>query len=212
MCIRDSDNNQWNLAANVRYTEPISEKSQLMFEYKASYQQEESTKETFDFEEGTQDFDTFNEDLSNVFSNDYFSQSVGSGLRFRSGKWRYMAGANVQWAELLTEQTLPYEAMTENNFLNVLPMVRLSYRPSKSEDFRMMYRTNTDLPSISQLQNVVDNSNPLQLSVGNPNLLQAYQHSLRGRYSKTNTEKSSVFFATLSGTLTNDYILSLIHI
>ena len=200
------DNNQWNLAANVRYTEPINEKSQLLFEYKASYQEEESTKETFDFEEGTQDFDTFNEDLSNVFSNDYFSQSVGSGLRFRSGKWRYMAGANVQWAELLTEQTLPYEALTENNFLNVLPMVRLSYRPSKSEDFRMMYRTNTDLPSISQLQNVVDNSNPLQLSVGNPNLLQAYQHSLRGRYSKTNTEKSSVFFATLSGTLTNDYI------
>ncbi|MEM1120249.1 MAG: TonB-dependent receptor [Bacteroidota bacterium] len=200
------DNTQGNLATNVRYTEPIGEKSQLMVEYRASYQQEKSDKETFDFEESTQGYDAFNEDLSNVFSNDYFSQAVGSGMRFRSGKWRFSAGANVQWAELLTEQTLPYDAMTENNFVNVLPMARLSYRLSKSEDFRMMYRTNTDLPSIDQLQNVVDNSNPLQLSVGNPNLVQAYQHSLRGRYSKTNTEKSSVFFAMLSGTLTNDYI------
>lgn len=200
------DNNQWSLSTNVRYTEPISEKSQIMLEYQASYQQEESTKETYDFEESTQEYDAFNQDLSNVFSNDYFSQSVGSGLRFSSGKWRLMAGGKVQWAELLTEQTLPYEATTDNNFLNVLPMAMVSFRPSRTEDFRMMYRTSTDLPSIEQLQNVADNSNPLQLSIGNSNLLQAYQHSLRGKYSKTNTEKSSVFFAMLSGTLTNNYI------
>lgn len=200
------DNNQWNLAASVQYTEPINEKSQLMLDYKASYQQEESTKETFDFEEASQDYNAFNEDLSNIFSNDYFSQSFGGGYRYKSGDWRLMARANVQWAELLTEQSLPYQATTENNFLNVLPMAMLSYRPSRTENFRLMYRTSTQLPSIEQLQNVVDNSNPLQLSVGNPNLLQGYQHNVIGRYSKTNTEKSSVFFAMLSGSLTNDYI------
>ena len=200
------DNGQWNVAADVRYTEPINEKGMLMVDYKASYQQEESTKETFNFEESTQSYNVFNEDLSNVFSNDYLSHSLGGGYRYRSGNWRWMARANVQWAELLTEQSLPYEATTENTFLNVLPMAMLSYRPSRTEDFRIMYRTNTNLPSIEQLQNVVDNSNPLQLSVGNSNLLQAYQHSLRGKYSKTNTEKSSVFFAMLSGTYTNDYI------
>lgn len=200
------DNNQWNLVASVQYTEPINEKSQLMLDYKSSYQQEESTKETFDFEEASQDYNAFNEDLSNIFSNDYFSQSFGGGYRYKSGDWRLMARANVQWAELLTEQSLPYQATTENNFLNVLPMAMLSYRPSRTENFRLMYRTSTQLPSIEQLQNVVDNSNPLQLSVGNPNLLQGYQHNVIGRYSKTNTEKSSVFFAMLSGSLTNDYI------
>lgn len=200
------DNNQWNLAADVRYTEPINDKSQLTWDYKASYQQEESTKETFDFEEDTQEYDLFNGNLSNVFSNDYFSHSLGGGYRFKSGDWRFMTRANVQWSELLTEQSLPYEATTDNDFLNVLPMAMLSYRPSKAENVQVMYRTSTDLPSIDQLQNVVDNSNPLQLSVGNPNLLQGYQHSLRGKYSKTNTEKSSVFFAMLSGTYTNNYI------
>jgi hypothetical protein len=200
------DNHQWNVSTNVRYTEPISQQGQLMVEYQASYQQEESTKETFDFEESTQEYSLFNENLSNVFSNDYFSQSLGGGYRFRSGDWRGTAGAKVQWAALLTEQTLPYNATTDNSFLNVLPMAMLSYRPSRMEDIRILYRTNTNLPSIEQLQNVVDNSNPLQLSVGNPNLVQANQHSLRGRYSKTNTEKSSVFFAMLSGTLTENYI------
>jgi hypothetical protein len=53
---------------------------------------------------------------------------------------------------------------------------------------------------------VIDNNNPLQLSVGNPNLLQAYQHSGVVAYSKTDTEKSSIFFAMLAGSFTNDYI------
>ncbi len=202
------DNHKWNLATNVRYTEPITEQSLLMLDYKVSYQQEESTKEVFDFVETTKVYDSFNENLSNVFSNDYFSQSLGGGYRFRSRAWRLMARANLQWSELLTEQTLPYNATTENKFLNILPMAKFSYRPSETEHFRLMYRTNTELPSIEQLQNVVDNSNPLQLSIGNPNLLQGYQHNLMGRYSKTNTKKSSVFFAMLSGSLTNNYIAS----
>ena len=202
------DNNKWTLATNVQYTEPLNRKGLLLLNYKANYQQEESTKETFDFEESAEDYNLFNKDLSNVFSNDYFSQSLGGGYLYRLRGFRtiMMVRANVQWSKLLTEQTLPYEATTENNFLNVLPMVMFIYRPSRTENFRLLYRTNSQLPSIEQLQNVVDNSNPLQLSVGNPNLLQGYQHNLIGRYSKTNTKKSSVFYAMLGGSLTNDYI------
>lgn len=206
------DNHQWNLATNIQYTEPIGEKSQLLLNYRGSYQQEESTKETFDFEEETQTYNLFNDNLSNVFSNDYFSQSLGGGYTYRSGDWRLMTRANVQWAQLLTEQSLPYEATTDNEFWNVLPMAMLSYRPSRTENFRLMYRTRTDLPSIDQLQNVLDNSNPLQLSVGNPNLIQGYEHSFMGRYSKTNTEKSSVFFTMIGGSFTNDYIANSIYL
>jgi len=200
------DNNSWSLSTDIRYTEPITEKSQLMVDYKASYQQEDSNTETYDIDSDSELYDIFNEDLSNVFSNDYFSQEVGSGVRYRNGDWRMMGRAAVQKAELLTDQSFPYEASTQNDFLTVLPMAMVSYRKSRTENVHMMYRTNTSLPSLSQLQNVIDNSNPVQLTVGNPNLVQAYQNTLRGKFSKTNTEKSSVFFGMLSGTLTNDYI------
>lgn len=206
------DNNQWNLATSIQYTEPIGEKSQLLLDYRGSYQQEESNKETFDFEEEAQAYSLFNENLSNVFSNDYFSQSLGGGYRYRSGDWRLMTRASVQWAQLLTEQSLPYEATTDNEFWNILPMAMLSYRPSRSENFRLMYRTRTELPTIDQLQNVVDNSNTLQLTVGNPNLVQGYEHSFMGRFSKTNTEKSSVFFTMIGGSFTNDYIANSIYL
>jgi len=76
----------------------------------------------------------------------------------------------------------------------------------REKSLRVFYRSSTQLPSIEQLQNVVDNSNPLQLSTGNPNLNQSYSNRLFVRYQGTNAEKSRVFYVMLSGTLTNDYI------
>lgn len=200
------DNKSWNLSGDVQYTEPISEKSQFLVNYKASYQQEESNKETFDFEEAAQKYTLFNEDLSNIFSNDYLSQSIGTGYNIQMGNWRLNTRANLQWAKRLTEQTLPYQATTNNVFFNVLPMATLAYNPSKSNNFRLMYRSQSQLPTIEQLQNVINNTNPLQLSIGNSNLVQGIQHNLFARYTKTNTEKSSVFFAMLGGSLTRHYI------
>src|SRR5690606_25319624 len=61
-------------------------------------------------------------------------------------------------------------------------------------------------PSVNQLQDVIDNSNPLRLSAGNPNLKEANQHRFRLRYNATNPEKSTTFFATVGGNMTRDYI------
>ena len=83
-------------------------------------------------------------------------------------------------------------------------MLRVAF--SKQENLRFMYRTNTQIPTVQQLQNVVDNSNPLQLSVGNPDLDQSFNHRLFLRYTKTNLEKASVFFVMVSGNFTDNYI------
>ncbi len=53
---------------------------------------------------------------------------------------------------------------------------------------------------------VVDNSNPVQLSIGNSNLDQEYHHNLFIKYSATNSSKNSMFFAMLSGSFKNSYI------
>jgi hypothetical protein len=202
------DVNSWNVSTNFNYTEPISETSQLMLEYRASYQQEESDKKTYDFSEATQGYDDLNQPLSNVFSNDYFTHRPGLGYSYRKGRdLMVMARASFQYAKLLNDQTFPQMLETEQTFSNLLPFAMLRWDiDGRQKNMRIFYRTNTDLPSISQLQNVVDNTNPLQLRVGNPNLKQAYSHSLFWRYQATNTEKSTVFFAMLGGSLTNDYI------
>lgn len=202
------DVNSWNAAANFNYTEPVGEAGQIMVEYRASYQQEESDKKTYDFSEATQGYDDLNGPLSNVFSNDYVTHRPGLGYSYRKGRDLMIMGrAAVQHAKLQNDQTFPQTLETEQTFTNFLPFAMLRWDiDGRAKNLRVFYRTNTDLPSIEQLQNVVDNANPLQLKVGNPNLKQAYSNSLFMRYQATNTEKSTVFFAMLGGSMTSDYI------
>ncbi len=201
------DVQSWNAAANLEYTEPLTQFSQLLLNYKYSYQQEESDKLTYDFWALTGGYDLLNSTLSNVFSNDYITQSGGVGYNYSKGNdFNWNLRANYQWAELANQPEFPAGPSTTVQFKNVLPSAFVRYNISKQRSFRFFYRTNTQLPSISQLQKVVDNSNPLQLSTGNPNLVQSFQHNLFTRYQATNTEKGTTLFAMLGGGLTSDHI------
>ena len=68
------------------------------------------------------------------------------------------------------------------------------------------YVSSTNEPSVSQLQNVIDNSNPLFFSVGNPELDQSYSHSLMLRLNKVNTDKNTSIANFTRVQATNNYI------
>lgn len=201
------DVNSWNVSSNISYTEPLTENSRVEFSYRASWKQEESDKYTNDFLEATGGYDLLNEQLSNVFSNDYFTQRGGIGYSYNKGRDLYFtARVNYQWAKLANEQTYPDELDSEQSWKSILPFAMLRYNIRQGTNLRVFYRTSTDEPSVEQLQNVIDNSNPIFLSTGNPNLGQSYRHSLFVRYQSTNVEKSTVLFAMVGGTVANDYI------
>ncbi|MBI5915737.1 MAG: outer membrane beta-barrel protein [Bacteroidetes bacterium] len=197
----------WNTSANLEFTEPVTENAQLLLNYRASWQQEESDKLTYDFWNLTGDYSLLNEQLSNVFSNDYFTQQGGLGYNYSKGRdLNWNVRANYQWAKLINQPEFPEGADTERTFKNVLPSAQLRYNLDEERNLRFNYRTSTQLPSIDQLQSVVDNSNPLQLKTGNPALAQSYKHDLFMRFQSTRAEKSTVFFAMLGGSATSGYI------
>lgn len=201
------DVNNWNIAGNVEYTEPVGANGQLLFNYKHSYQQESSDKRLYDYEESTGGYDLLNEPLSNVFSNDYQTEQGGFGYNYSKGReFNVSARVNTQWANLANDQTFPQQTFFDTRFFNVLPSASFRYNLDKNRNFRLNYRSNTKLPSVDQLQNVVDNSNPLQLTAGNPNLGQAEQHNLFLRYQGANPAKSTTIFFMMGGSITLDYI------
>jgi hypothetical protein len=107
---------------------------------------------------------------------------------------------------LTGDQTFPLSFGVERDFQSVLPRAMFMYRPSRSNNLRIFYRTSTNTPSISQLQNVINNTNPLQLSSGNPNLKQSYSQILVARLNATNAETGRVFMGFVSLNQTSDYI------
>lgn len=196
----------WEIESRASYTEPLGKEGLVQFDYEASYQKGESEQETFDFEESSQAYRLFNPALSNTFSSNYLAQRAGMGYRMRGEKAMLFARVHYQWAQLEGEQVFPVADQLSRNFYNLVPGAFFRYEFSKQSNLRAGYRASTNPPSVSQLQEAIDNSNPLQLRTGNPDLEQNYSHRLFARYSKTNTEKSTVFYAMLSGQYSDNYI------
>jgi hypothetical protein len=87
-----------------------------------------------------------------------------------------------------------------------LPFASVRYKISNTKNLRAFYRSNTNAPTIMQLQEAVDNSNPLQLNVGNPGLKQEDSHRFNIHYAAPNPEKNRMFFSMLSMSYTHNYI------
>lgn len=193
-----------NLSGNLTYTEPVGKKSQLMLTYNPSYNYTNSDRETFNNSgAGYTDLDT---SLTNTYENRYTTQRGGLGYRYNDSLYNLMVSLNAQSATLDGDQTFPYPLQIKKNFTNLLPSAMFNYRFSRGENLRVMYRTSTNPPTINQLQNVVDNSNPLLLRTGNPDLKQDYTHSLSLRYGKTNTQKGTGLFIFASANYINNYV------
>lgn len=203
------DVSSWTGSANIDYTEPLGKNDQLQFSYRGSYRQEESDKLTSDLDPMTGDYSLQNDQLSNFFSNDYWTHSAGLGYSYNQGRdLNLMVRANYQWAWMTNDQLLPTVARFTNTFRNFLPFAMLRWTPSRQVNVRIFYRSNTDLPSIDQLQNVLNNQNPVQLSIGNPDLAQSVSHNLYLRYQKTDPARSTVLYLMGSGGITNDAMVN----
>ena len=71
---------------------------------------------------------------------------------------------------------------------------------------RLFYRTSTNTPSVTQLQDVVNPNNRPFLTAGNPDLKQQYSQFVNTNYTYTNTAKGIVFVANLFAQKIDDYI------
>lgn len=206
--IGDNDSDRQSYEANLSYTEPIGAKGQLQIDYQPSISNSYSGRTTLAFDPLSELYNRVDSILSNEFENEVFKQQLGVSYRLRGKKTMFSLGLEGQQERLLSEQLFPLNNEVRQDFYNLLPNAMFTYTPSKTKNLRMFYRTRTNTPSIGQLQNVIDNSNPLQLSGGNPELQQEVRHFVISRYSITNPEKANTFYAFLFAGITENYISS----
>jgi len=204
--VYNTKSNGYTLSSSINYTEPITSKSQLQIEYRPSLTNNIADKQTYDRDTIADTYTDFNNLLSNKYNNTYTSHTGGLSYRFNNEQFNFMAGVNGQYATLEGEQEFPYVFSLSKDFQAILPQAMFNYKFSKSKNLRIMYRTSTNAPSVSQLQNVVDNTNPLLLTTGNPDLKQDYQHRLILRYGATNTKTARNFFVFAFANFANNYI------
>lgn len=181
-------------SSNISYTQPLDSNSILQLNYNPSENYNNTNRRTFNYDSTLGGYVLFDSALSNQYEDTYITQSFGLSYRLNHGKKYYlMLSINPQYATLIGQEQYPTSGQIQRSYTSVLPRIIFNYRFSQSKNLRFMYRTNTTPPTISQLQNVVNNSNPLLLNTGNPNLKQDFEQSFIARYGATNSNAGTTF-------------------
>jgi hypothetical protein len=198
-------NEGFNYRVNLTFTEQLSKNAIGTFGYQVGNNATASDQKTFQIDEERKALlDTA---LSNEFDNKFITQRLRSGYAYNKEAWSVNVNMDYQNARLDNEAFFPVPGTFNRSFNNFLPSANLNYRNRKTGfSWRVRYRTSTNEPSVNELQNVVNNQNPLNLRVGNPDLGQSYNHNIFANISKINLEKSRTLFLFVTHSVTSDFI------
>ncbi len=191
----------YRLQAN--YTEPIAQKTFLQFTYQFQNFDQESEKLFFDVQDS--DELRLNEDLSLAFQSDYTYHRGGLRWLMPGKKSNLVLSVEAQNAHL--DGFAPEEDFAiQRDFFNFLPSIRWRYSFSNAKRLNFSYSTSVREPSLQELQPLVNNSNPLVIYTGNPNLRPEYVHSLAFNYFLFDAFSFTNFFATVNARYTRNKI------
>jgi hypothetical protein len=199
-------NSGYTLETNVAYSEPVSDNSMLQLNLTNYDSKTYAYKKTNDLDFSTNIYSRI-DTLSNKYTNYYIKNKVGLTYSVQTDRFNGSAGVEYQNANLSGDQTYPHVSTTDKSFNNLLPNVQMRYKMTQQTNAVLNYRTSTEPPSISQLQNVREySSNMTKITEGNPDLKPQYQHNIFTRFMHVNRDKGTNFFLLFGGTINQNSI------
>lgn len=198
------DNKRTTMGMTLSYTEPIVKRHYLETNYSIQSARNEVNRQVFDIGEGEQT-KTFNPALSNRFISHFWFQKLGSNYRYSSKNLNFSGGVAIQKSRLEGDLILK-QVRIGRDFLNLLPNLRFSYNFTSSRSLNINYDSDIQAPDIQQLSPIIDNTDPLNIMEGNPNLKPEYQHRFNGQFNNFNALNFSSFFASVNLIYTTNQI------
>ena len=193
----DQNQRSASLSGRLVYTEPITEHFFFEANYQYGWSKNVSNKSTYNgigsllteygaIKQNGYDYDNPDEVYSNRIMNRSITQRAGINFSYQKEKFRAQLGVAANPTDTYNETT--GHDTYRSKKLNWSPQAMLNYEFSDNAHIRFFYFGRSAQPSTSQLLPVPDNSNPLNISLGNPNLDPYFNHSIRGMYGYTNKE------------------------
>ena len=219
----------YSYSAQATYSEPLWKATFLQLSYKFTYSYSKSDRSTYDFSKYS--FDGINPEygawgnylgrldgglgdyrddkLSRYSEYRNYTHDIQVMMRFIRQKYNLNFGVMIQpqRSKFIQDYQGKY-VDTVRTVTNVSPTLDFRYRFSKMSNLRVNYRGTTSQPSISQLLNIVDDSDPLNVSIGNPGLKPSFTQNFRLFYNNfvQNHNKgvmTYINFSTTSNSISN---------
>ncbi len=193
-----------SLGATVSYTEPLGGRKYLEANYNFQTNKNDVNREVFDVNSGTPQF---NNKLSNKYNSDYIYNRPGLNFKINREKFSVTVGTSYQMTSLKGE-LISRDINIDRTFENLLPAAHFNYDFSSFKHLRVDYETSMQEPTIQQLQPVVDNSDPLNIYVGNPQLVPSYVHRINANFTAFNPAKFINFFSFINASYMKNAIVN----
>jgi hypothetical protein len=197
-------NSSFNYGANISYTEPLGGRKYLELVYNFRQNHNRVDRQVFDMEGESL---IFNEKLSNRFNSLYTYHRPGANISYNAGKYNLVAGVALQ-ATRLNGELLLFDEMIQTRFENLLPSLRINYSFSNTKNLGFNYMTSVTEPTIEQLQPVINNADPLNIYMGNPELRPAFLHNWMINYNSFDIGRFISLFANANINYTQNAIVN----
>lgn len=165
---------------NINYTEPLSTKWFIVADYNTKFEVNESDRTTLD-KDVAGNYTIVVDSLSNSLRYDIAVNRGGLALKYNTKNIIYSIGGKVSYTDL-QQRDVETGQVVNQYFLNIFPAANFQYKIRNTSSFNIGYNGRTRQPSLQQIQPIIDNSNPLSLVQGNPNLQQSFSNSINVSY------------------------------
>lgn len=220
-----SPTKNYDYTAELTYNEPIAKATFLQFRYRFQYKYSESDRSTYSLipdAEKEQDWlwnfgdelpegyeDNKDKELSKYAQYKYYNHDINAGLNLIRENYRLNFGVSVQPQNTrLDYKKGEVDTIVKRSVVNFAPNIDFRYRFSKVSQLRFTYRGRASQPSMENLLEVTDDSNPLYIRKGNPGLKPSFSHTVRLFYNNYNSERqqgvtANAFFNATQNSITN---------
>lgn len=167
-------------SSNITYSESLSKTWSLVLNYGLGINKESSLRESFNKSTSGRYDELISEFSSDLLLNQYSNQG-GATFTYKKNKQTIQLGTKTTAVNL--NQVDHYTNTTyKRNFLYWNPRASYRYQPSSQKLFDISYSGSTVQPGIEQLQPIRTNIDPLNITVGNPDIDPAFRNSFEVYY------------------------------
>lgn len=193
-----------NLTANINYTEPLSTKWFIVADVNSKINVNQSERFSFD-KDAAGNYTVEVDSLSNKLRYDIAVNRGGLALKYNTKTIVYSIGGKVSYTDL-RQKDVETQVVQNQYFLNLFPAANFQYKIRNNSSFSIGYNGRTRQPSLQQIQPIIDNINPLSLTIGNPNLGQSFTNSFNLNYNNYKPVSGSGMYASASfSMIQNDF-------